>query len=212
MFTLNRKPVTQPAPSRPGNGAEANLAGSLNNLANAVSNADVINRGELHDLIAKPHSTTMTVTSDAGGGAGNVTAYMFNEDFLNQTTDDNGSGAGTVVKTYSDGFSGNLINRVIAAKNDAGLPLKQLQFKYIITASGLQDPTAIQNANPVLTTYNGDQSSLPQSIPLSTTGTPAYQQDGFLIINIKGNIKRYSQISYVVPAGRVATVIAVYGY
>ena len=184
---------------------------AIHALAKSTSNATLVDRGELHDMVAMPSNTIYTVRNNVGSGATDQTCYMFNEDFLNTTNTDNGSGANSVVKTYNDGFSGNLINRIIGAKGDRGLSANQLQITMINNADATQNASAVNNANPLLTTYNGDGGLLTPSIPLATTGTPQYLQPGFLIINLKYKVKRYSQISFIVPVGVTASVKVIFG-
>jgi len=196
-----------------GNGAlqyTDSLTNALNNINQSIKGVQNVDRGSLQNLVAMPTQTIITVASAAGGGAVTITANLFNEDFLNVTPTNNGSGAGSVVTTYNDGFTGNLISHISGTYGNKGLRVKQLQIQYINSATLAQDPAAAQAANPTLTTYNGDGSSLPQIVPIASTGNPSYQQSGFLIVNVDFTIKRYSQISLLVPAGDVATVVVVY--
>lgn len=186
------------------------LVGTLKEINQSIKSTNDIDRGALIDVTANPRQTVITIASAAGGGAANITASLFNEDYLNATPTNNGSGAGSVVTTYNDGFSGNLISNITSTKGDRGLRVKQLQIKLTITASGAQDPAALAACNPLHTTYNGDATSLPQSIPLVSAGTPKDFQSGFLVVNVDFPIKRYSQLSLVVPPGDTATVIVVY--
>ena len=200
-------------PGRPAAPAEqvGNLSQAISDLAAATSNSTLVDRGALKQLIPNPTNTTYIVNNLAGMGAAPVVAYMFNEDYLNATPDDNGSGPGSVEKSYNDGFSGNLINRIIGSKGDAGLAVKQLQIEMTVNATGLQSTSAVKNASPTVTAYNGDLSSLPQNIPLGTTSSPMYLQAGFLIINVAFVIQRFAQMSFNVPVGITATVTIVYG-
>jgi hypothetical protein len=186
------------------------LITQLKDLTKAVKGSVDIDRGTLHDVDARPSQTIFTIASASGGGAGTVTAYVFNEDFLNATPTNNGSGAGSVVSSYNDGFAGRLISQITSAKGDAGLRAKQIQLTFTDNATGLQDKASLQASNPTFTTYNGDNSSMPQIIPIQSAGSPAYQQSGFLIVNIDLGIKRYSQFSFLVPAGKTASLVVVY--
>jgi len=183
----------------------------MKNIAKAVKGSVDIDRGTLHDVDARPTQTIYTILSSAGAGALSVTGYVFNEDYLNATPTDNGSGAGSVVTTYNDGFAGNLISRITSAKGDTGLRIKQVQVTFVDNATGLQDKASLSASNPTFITYNGDGTNLPQIIPIQSSGSPAYQQSGFLIVNIDFGIKRYSQFFLTVPAGKTATVVFVYG-
>jgi len=195
-----------PKSATTGNGI-ADLAAAI---TNASGNASLVDRGQLQVLHPRPTNTTFTVNNVAGSGAAPIVAQMFNEDYLLATPSDNGSGGGSVVKTYNDGFNGNLINRIIGCKGDKGLTITQVQVEMTTNATGLQNTAAVKNASPTLTAYNGDLTALPQNIPLATTGTPAYLQTGFLIINIAAVIQRFGQMSFNVPVGVTASVTVVY--
>ena len=195
-----------PKSATTGNGI-ADLAAAI---TNASGNASLVDRGQLQVLHPRPTNTTFTVNNVAGSGAAPIVAQMFNEDYLLATPSDNGSGGGSVVKTYNDGFNGNLINRIIGCKGDKGLTITQVQVEMTTNATGLQNTAAVKNASPTLTAHNGDLTALPQNIPLATTGTPAYLQTGFLIINIAAVIQRFGQMSFNVPVGVTASVTVVY--
>ena len=213
-----QKTVLNPVVTEQMNTAEQNAGASMNqdvitelkNIANAVKGSVDINRGQLHDVDARPTQTIFTVASASGAGALSIQAYIFNEDYLNATPTDNGSGAGSVVTTYNDGFAGKLISRISSAKGDNGIRIKQVQVTFTDNATGLQDKASLSASNPTFITYNGDGTSLPQIIPIQSAGTPAYQQSGFLIVNIDFGVKRYSQFYLTVPAGKTATVTFVY--
>lgn len=183
---------------------------ALDNIAKAINNSQVVDRGTLNNVIAAPTQTLVTIASAAGGGALPIIGYVFNEDYLNATPTNNGSGAGSVVTIYNDGFNGNLISNITASFGNVGLRVKQLQIKLIVTASAIQDSAGISGVNPIVTTYNGDGTSLPQVIPLASAGNPGYQQQGFLVVNVNFTVKRYTQLSLNVPVGDTATVTIVY--
>lgn len=202
---ISKAPVTQPVL-----GNEAAIVAALNNINNSVKGVNDVDRGVMQEINAKPRQTIITIASATGAGAASITQQLFNNDYLTALIINNGSGAASVVNTWNDGFAGALISRVISAKGDAGLRAKQLQLKYVITATGVQDSGGVTAANPTLTTFNGDGSTLPQIIPIASAGTPAYQQQGFLIVNVNFAVKRYSQLSVVVPVGDTVTVTVVW--
>lgn len=181
----------------------------LTEINKTLKGVNEINRGALNDYAPKPLQITFTVNNHAGNGANPITAFAFNEDYLQATPTDNGSGAGSVEKSYSDGFSGNLLNHIMETYGIQGLPIKQIQITVTDNTTGLQDKAALNAVNPRKVTYNGDLTSSNQFIPLSSTGTPAYQQQGFLIIDIETRVRRFDQFLFNVNVNKTMTVIFV---
>lgn len=218
LGTIATHPALKPiAAALPGGGmaipvkAPANeaAAAGIQQLTNAVNQANQSKRASLVDRMPYPTQVTFTVDNVTGAAAATITAYCFNEDYLNATPTDNGSGAGSVIKTYSDGFSGNLLNHIIEMYGTEGLPISQLQLLVEDNATGTQDKAALNQVNPQRSFYNGDGSTQSDFIPISSTGNPIYNQQGFLIINQNFRIRRNEQLRFTVPVGKTMSVILV---
>lgn len=181
-------------------------------IVNAINANNSSKRGDLLDPMPKPVQTIYTVNSVAGSGAAPITAYFMNEDLLTATPTNNGSGAGSVIETYNDGFSGNLLSQLSLVYGLEGIPYKQFQLTFTSNADGTQNKAALSNANPRKISYNGDTTSESQLLALASAGNPAYYQQGFLIIDINFRMRRNEQILLTIAVGTTATMILVPAY
>lgn len=189
--------------------ANTSLVNGVSMLTSAVNQANQNKRADLEDRRPYPKQVTFTVNNQAGVGGNAITAYCFNEDYLFATPTDNGSGGGSVIKTYSDGFGGSLLNHIIEMYGLEGLPITQLQIVVEDNATGNQDKAALNQVNPRRVFYNGDLSNQTDFVPISSTGNPIYNQQGFLIIDQNFRVRRNEQVQFTVLVGKTMSVIFV---
>lgn len=188
------------------------ILAALTNIDNTLGKNNVVNRGALTDLVPKPAQITYTVTNNSGSGALAITAYIFNEDVYNATPTNNGSGSASVTKAYSDGFGGSSLNNLIKTYGIEGLPFKELQMTSTDTSTGNQDKAALNDVQPRRLTFNGSLGGAvwhTDELPINTTGNPAYNQAGYLVMDIDFRVRPFEQIGCTVDVGTKLSVILI---
>lgn len=181
-------------------------------IVQAVQGTSGTYRRDLNDDIPVPTQVLYTVVSDdTAAGSAVVNAYCFNEDVLNATPTNNGSGAETVQKSYSDGFSGKLLNNLLKMYGVQGLPFKSIQITCTDNTSGSEDKAALNAANPQRLSFKGDGSSKAEILPIASTASPLYLQSGFLVLNQGFRMRANEQLQFTVTPGTTMTVVLILG-
>ncbi len=185
------------------NNAPATLA---NQNANAGSQApaQIVIPGN-YEAFPVPPAMSQVVASAAGGGAAAVTAYFGNEDAFNVTPTNNGSGAGSVVKIYGDGYSGKGYNKII--DSGQGVQCYGFTIQYNVTAGGAQDPSGLTTSNPTILTANlVGQNQIPRGILLSAGQRNTQFLSGVMTVQFMFMFNALTQFAYGVPVGDTATL------
>lgn len=195
-----------PADSAPSNGTNININ---------VKSPGVIDQSEepiidpMSSRAVIPNTMTQNVASATGAGDENVTAYFLNEDAFNATPTNNGSGANSVVITYSDGWTGLGYNQLSRSANGGrGVLCYGFTLIYKVTSGGAQDPTGLAGANPSYIAYNNvNGGEMAVGEPLNEGFRADNYQLGTMTLLRKFYLCSVNQISYVVPPGDTATMI-----
>lgn len=158
------------------------------------------------NLYPIPTAITIVVASALGAGALATQVFLFNQDLLNNVTN-NGSGAGSITYTYSDGFNGNVVNHILAnARAGVGAICYGVAVRMNVTASKAGDPAGLAVANPEWNLFNALGGV--QNLNLNTN---AFQQRSDYDTSIEvmpciQNVTRFTQFAFTIPAGDTATV------
>jgi hypothetical protein len=153
------------------------------------------------DYSMLPDNTTYTATSTAGSADEDKTMYIFNEDTYNESPTNNGSGANSIVKSYDDGFSGKLINKLIGSANGGrGMLCHGFNVQFTVAASGNQDQGALSTAAFTVRYYNGRSGNYnPFNIDLNQAVRNTQYVSGLLTIRAPFWLNSTSQISFLLP-------------
>ena len=153
-----------------------------------------------------PPSITIVVASATAAGALATRVAVFNQDLLSNVTN-NGSGAGSITYTYSDGFSGNVVNNLLSnARAGVGAICYGVALRMNVTSSKAGDPSGLAVANSQFITYNalGGQTTL--NFNLTSYQQRSDYDTSIEVIPCIQNITRFVQYSFVIPAGDTATI------
>lgn len=164
-----------------------------------------INPMQAPDIV--PISLGKTTTSTNAGAA--KTGYFLNEDTYNATPTDNGGGAGTIVNTYADGWTGLGYNNLAKSVNGGlGIMVYGLTFVYVTTSTGAQSAAGLSTANPTLLTASFVGGTMrPSPLPLNTGINNDQYQEGTMTIKKKMYLSSANQISYGIPINSTITVV-----
>lgn len=188
-------------------------AAAMNNssmVPNYNSNTGVTNlgRGMVYELYTITTSLSFTTNSAAGSGAVNTKNYIFNNSFLNALVTNNGSGAGSIVSTYGDGFTGKVYEQYFKTCNPgqgtSGIYCKGLfisGFTVQITNATSGDATS-QGINTLamnILAQNGEGESIPIAAKLAEAIRNAAFISGTYTVNFAFFINALTQISFVTP-------------
>jgi hypothetical protein len=206
MITLLNS--TKPLSKSQLNPMQSGNAGGLVAVADFQNTQGVYKFGTgVVDIFPIPRSTTYSVTSAAGAGAADVTFSVFNEDVFNETPTDNGSGAGSVVSSYDDGFEGRSINQLIRTAN-GGRGLLCKGFSVIYTTGGAQDPSGLLNSSLQMLFFNSKNgASVPFQLDIAEALRNTQQQSGTITVWADFFVNSLSQFTGVVPAGDNAKIV-----
>jgi hypothetical protein len=194
--------------------ANTGAIASVNDLANAMQQIGVMNLGGGSYILPVPQNQTFTVTSAYNASATAFTMYAFNEDYLNATPTNNGaggSGGGTVTRTYTDGsnaagsaYNGTLISRVLGAYTaNKGATIYGFDIQY--TSGTSQLPSALGSANIIIQYNNGDGTTTPLKIDITSARRNTQFISGELTILKKFNMSRFAQWTGLMPAATTAS-------
>ena len=171
-----------------------------------VNNNGVVNlsKGIVYDIYTIPTSFSVTISSTNAGTA--KTVYAFNTDVLNAAVTDNGGGAGTIVTTYGDGFSGRVYNRLTEGGNAAhGVRMKGLITQVTNYTSGAQTATAYNTLQMQLLCANGEGGTTPVPINPGEAVRNVSNQVGILTVVKEFYLNGLNQLSFSLP---INTIIA----
>ncbi len=159
------------------------------------------------NMMPIPDSISVTVTSTLGVGAVPTRVYLFNQDILNNVTD-NTSGPGSIAYTYSDGFAGNLISALLAQDRYAmGSVCFGVSLRMIDGATGTGDPAGLASSNPSFLTNTAFGNALPLNFNNSSNQTRQDQDTSIEVIPCIQNVGRFVQYSFVANASAAITGI-----
>lgn len=151
-------------------------------------------------------SITVTVASATGAGAVATRIYLFNQDILNNVTN-NTSGAGSITYAYQDGFSGNIINQMLAfSRGGVGAICYGVALRMNVTSSKAGDPAGLSVANPEFITNNMLGGSTTLNFNITANQTRGDYDTSIEVIPCVQNITRFVQYSFIIPVGDTATV------
>jgi hypothetical protein len=129
------------------------------------ANGAVKNNATLETLNYRPvvESLDITLSSPAHADAVEKDIYLFNEDFLNATPARNSAGgtagAEAITKTYGDGFTGKVYNKMIENSFNAnGLKIKEIIIVAKQISTGVGDESFFSKAKMKLYTPTGEDS------------------------------------------------------
>ncbi len=202
-------------PTSAGNGGGgSNGGGNVNVVVNTgdipyidMSGDPPINPMQNPDTV--PTTMTQTVASATGGGAANITSYFFNEDVFNATATNNGSGASSVVITYSDGWSGNGYNNLGKSVNGGnGILAYGFTLEIITTSGGAQNGTALNASNPTyLTSSLVGSTQRPNPMPLNSGTRNNQYQLGTMTVKKNMYFSSVNQFSHLTTVGCTDSLI-----
>lgn len=168
--------------------------------------ADIALPGQFQ-MFPVPPAMTKVTASATGGGAAAVTSYFGNEDAFNASVTDNGSGAGSVVHTYGDGWSGKGYNRLMWGLGVEGVPCYGITLEYITTSTGAQLPSGLTTSNPTLLAANlVGAAQIPYGIVLAAGTRNTQYLAGTMTVSYKFGLNSLNQISYGIPVGSTVTL------
>lgn len=144
-----------------------------------------------------PDSITVIVDSINAGGGGpgaNVDVFLFNQDELNDVTD-NGTGANSVQYTYQDNARGKVISRIITgARAGLGLICYGIAIRMQITSSGNGDASGVAATNPRFGVDNGMGDFIPLNFNTTSNQTRKDEDTSLIVIPCIQNITSVTQL------------------
>lgn len=188
-LTRNTSPAVISEPRTPAAGPSQSAAASTR-LSNKT-----------YDIFTIPPVFTFTTASDNGTGAAAATQYIFNNSFYNAADTDNGSGAGSIVNTYGDGFTGKGYEQLLNSANGGhGVLFKGFLIISTTSSSGAQYPTAFTTINFTLLNANLQGSTIDIPFNISSAQNNMQYQSGTLTIDQRFWMNSLNQISVSLPA------------
>lgn len=169
-------------------------------LAAAVQqNAGVANlsNGTVFNLFTIPTSFSWTVSSTDAGAA--TTVYGFNNNVLNAAVTNNGGGAGTIVNTYGDGFTGKVYeNYARSANGGMGVKILAMTIESTNYTSGAQTTPFSTLAFNIIAA-NGQGSVIPIPVNLQEAVRNTQYQSGILTVKKPFYLNALTQLSLLMP-------------
>lgn len=179
-----------------------------NQLANAIQNnagiIDIRTGAVVDELYPLPDSTTFSVDASSAANSTAIKVWVFNEDVLKSTIEDN-TYVGAPNKptlSYNDGFDGRLINGLIKNfRNGRGMRISEIT---VIgkDASDVQQDSAIMDMDLRLVAYNatrGSEQSKPYDLSEALRNTQF--KDGMVTVKVDLMINAVSQLEFYCPLG-----------
>lgn len=184
-------------PAQPISGG-ATIIPSGSNITVPASQLADINRYPDYSVV------TVTIASATGMGAVPTRVVVFNDSpaDLDNTVDDNGSGAASITYTYSDNFGGRLISRILSASRAGmGAVFYKLQMR-CVDDSNVGNPAALGLAAPYWLQYTqyGNIGSI-QEYNMSEDQNRPDNDTSIEVVTGKFNVTSFSQFSTVVSVG-----------
>lgn len=153
------------------------------------------------NVLPKIRDFNVSITSTLGVGAGDTQVFIFNtsSNLFNNLVTDNGSGAGSISYTWSDGYNGNIISSVMArARHSVGAIIYGYSITATNPATGAYLPTAIGILDPVwyIATFGANKTPMEQ---ISATGwTRKDTAPGIQVIRGTINLSEWTQHSVII--------------
>lgn len=153
-----------------------------------------------YDIFALPPNFTVTTVSASGSGAATKTQYLFNNTTMNALVTDNGSGAGSIVSTYGDGFSGRVYDAIVASQNGGrGVLIQGFTVQSTTNSTGAQNSAAFNTMNFQILNANAQGGTFNIPLDVNSAITNAQYQVGILTIRQNFWLNTANQISVSLP-------------
>lgn len=173
---------------------------SQNNTPTPQNGVVNVSGGKTYDIFTIPPVFTFTSVSASGSGAATVTQYIFNGSTLNAAVTNNGSGAGSIVNTYGDGFVGRVYDSQVASWNGGrGVRIQGFTVTVTTNSTGAQTSTPFNTLQLNLLNANGQGSSTPVPIDVTAAQRNTQFQIGQLTVISQFYLNTLNQISYSMP-------------
>lgn len=160
-----------------------------------------LTQGKLFDIFTVPPVLSYTSASDNGSGAATVTQYIFNNNVMTAAVTTNGSGAGSIVNTYGDGYTGKIYEQLQRSANGGrGILIKGFTVTSTTTSTGAQYSTAINTMNMQILNANAQGGSTPVPVSVASALRNSQFQVGVYTVAFEFYLNALSQISVSLPA------------
>lgn len=174
---------------------------SIRSMAPTAPGVVNVSGGKVYDIFTIPPVMNFTSISDNGSGAATVTQYVFNNTTLNAAVTTNGSGAASIVNTYSDGFAGRVFDAMVASwGNGRGVRIIGFTVQATTTSTGAQTATPYNTLQMQVLNANGQGGSTPVPIDVNAAIRNTQFQVGILTVKSDFTLNTLNQISYSQPA------------
>jgi len=153
-----------------------------------------------------PESITIQIASAVGAGSAPTQSFVLNQDLLNNIQD-NGSGPGSIVYTYQDGFAGNVVNSLFSlARAGVGVVCYGFAVRMNVTATGAGDAAGLAACNPFFVSFNAFGRGINNDTNITQDQTRSDFDTSIGVFRTIQNLARFTQLGLIVPVGDTVTI------